>query len=298
MELNPTTLVRLRAFVAVGHRISFKLAARDLHLTQSALSHHVRNLEEQLGVALVIRMHRRIELTAEGRQLLEECAVGFERLARAVRRVRSVAQGKALTVSVAPYFSARWLTPRLGSLWSRHPELELHLRHAYQPADFLHDDVDAGICWGHGRWPDAHATALLPGDLTAVCSPDLLRRLPAELAPVHLRGTRLFCEFDEDHWHGWFRAAGVQDIGELNAVRIDDSHALRRAALDGHGFALFFRALVHEELRAGQLVQPFDVVVNPGCAYYLVRPRSRPVGPKLAAFTSWLLEEVMRDPIA
>lgn len=314
MELPSSLLTMLRAFEAVARQASFKRAAEELHVTQSALSHHVRHLEAELGLTLVRRLHRRIELTAAGAALGADCARGFEALAGAVRRARPEAEDGVLTVSVAPYFSARWLTPRLGRWWARHPKIDLRLHHAYQPADFLDDKVHAGIGWGHGAWPEADATLVMTGELTAVCSPAFLRKLPRKPKPSDLLRHRLFYEFDPGHWRRWFAAAGVApgsapgtapgtapgaELGaKLDTVRIDDSHALRRTAIDGHGIALFFQGLVQEDLRSGQLVRPFAVSIDPGSAYYLLRPRGRPVGRNLAAFTRWLMDEVKRDPMA
>lgn len=301
MPLPLFLLTKLRAFESVARHGSFKRAAEELHVTQSALSHHVRHLETELGMPLVLRSHRRIELTAEGRQLCADCAQGFQGLEAAIDRLRRAARPDTLTLSVAPYFSARWLTPRLGRLWARHPRLHLQLHHAYQPADFLRDPVDAGIGWGDGRWPGVEARLVVPGTLTPVCSPACLATLPRKPRPRDLRGRRLFHEFDAAHWSAWFATAGVDtgvDAGPLDITRIDDSHALRRTALDGHGFALFFTALVREDLDAGLLVAPFAHTVDPGSAYYLVRPADRAPSAALQSFTQWLMDEVASAPFA
>lgn len=297
MDLHLHQLSRLRAFAAVGRHLSFKRAAEELHVTQSALSHHVRLLEQELGAQLITRLHRRIELTASGSQLLSACVEGLGTLSAALRRFKATHDGP-LTVSVAPYFSARWLTPRLGSLWARHPEIDLQLRHAYQPADFLHESVDAGINWGHGRWTDIDATRVLGGELTVVCSPQTLRGLPRNATPASLLECRLLHEFDAEHWQRWFANAGVAVKRKLKTVQIDDSHALRRSVLDGHGVALFFRGLIREDLNRGLLRAPFDVTVDPGSAYYLLTPKGKPVGRRLQLFSAWLMSEVANDPFA
>jgi DNA-binding transcriptional LysR family regulator len=297
VDLPLHQLSRLRAFAAVGRNLSFKRAAEDLHVTQSALSHHVRLLEQELGVQLVTRLHRRIELTASGAQLLAACTEGFGTLSAALQRFQAPQDGP-LTLSVAPYFSARWLTPRLGAFWARHPDIDLQLRHAYQPADFLHESVDAGINWGHGRWPDADATLVLGGELTVVCSPQTLRTLPRKPTPASLLACRLLYEFDAGHWPQWFANAGVAVKRKLKTVQIDDSHALRRSVLDGHGVALFFRGLIKEDLEHGLLCEPFSVTVDPGSAYYLLTPKGKPVGRKLQRFRDWLLREVAANPYA
>jgi DNA-binding transcriptional LysR family regulator len=298
MALSSTLVNQLRAFEAVGRHSSFKRAADELHVTQSALSHHVRHLEQHLGVALLFRLHRRVELTDDGRRLCKDCSAGFESLERAVQELMVSEAEDALTVSIAPYFSAKWLTPRLGNWWARHPKIDLQLRHAYQPADFLHDRVDAGISWGHGHWDDAEVEQVLTGEFVAVCSPSLARQLTARKGLDAIARQRLFCEFDQQHWNAWFRNAGDTASRKLDVVLIDDSHALRRAAVDGHGVALFFRGLLQDDLQSGQLVQVREVTVDPACAYYFVRPKGKPVGAKVAAFRRWLMDEVRRSPFA
>jgi len=298
MDLSASTIIQLRAFEAVGRHCSFKRAAEELFVTQAALSHHVRHLEEELGVQLVRRLHRRIELTAAGSQLLADSARALGALAAALGNVRRAAKEDTLTVGVSPYFSLRWLTPRLGNLWLRHPGINLLLRHTYQTVDFLHDRVDAEITWGHGNWPDVESTLVLKTRLTPICTPEFRARLGETLLPRDLLSHHLFYEVDKAHWQQWFSAAGVDDAGDFAAMRIDDPHALRQVVLDGHGFGLFYAALIHEDVRAGKLVQPFELGIDPGCAYYLNRPRDTPISAKLQTFTKWVLEEVAKNPSA
>ena len=296
MDLAASTLIQLRAFEAVGRHGSFKRAAEELFVTQAALSHHVRHLEQDLGVQLLRRLHRRIELTAEGAQLHADAARALGTLAAALRGLRRPAREETLTVSVPPYFSLRWLTPRLGSLWLRHPELKVLLHHTYRIVDFAHDRIDAAIAWGPGKWPDVESILLMTSRLTPICTPGYLARHGGAVRPEDLPRHPLFCEFDQAHWHQWFAAAGVESAGPLDAVRIDDSHALRRVVLDGHGFGLFFVELIQEDVRTGKLVQPFDLCIDPGSAYYLNRPRNTPMGAKLQAFHQWILEEAAGNP--
>lgn len=210
MEVDSGTLTKLRAFEAVGRHLSFTKAAEELYVTPAALSHHVRHLEEELGVPLVTRLHRRIELTKSGKKLLPECSQALQILSRAVSELKRTDQKETLTVSVAPYFSARWLTPRLGRFWSHHPDIDLRLHHAYQPADFLTDNLDAGINWCPGNWPNAESTLVLHGRLTIVCAPEYLKRLPPDPSPRDLLDHKLMFEFDIDHLTSWFGAAGVE----------------------------------------------------------------------------------------
>ena len=241
MELTSSTIIQLRAFEAVGRHLSFKQAAEELCVTQAALSHHVRHLEEDLGVQLVRRLHRRIELTSEGAQLLSECSRALDALAAALRDVQRAAKEDALTIGVSPYFSLRWLTPRLGGLWARHPGINLLLHHTYQAADFLHNKLDAEITWGHGKWPGVESTLVMKTQLTPICSPAFRQRLGGQLEPRDLLDHHLFYEVDRTHWRQWFAAAGVADADRFEAMRIDDPHALRQVVLDGHGFGPLLR---------------------------------------------------------
>lgn len=296
MELTSSTIIQLRAFEAVGRHLSFKQAAEELCVTQAALSHHVRHLEEDLGVQLVRRLHRRIELTSEGAQLLSECSRALDALAAALRDVQRAAKEDALTIGVSPYFSLRWLTPRLGGLWARHPGINLLLHHTYQAADFLHNKLDAEITWGHGKWPGVESTLVMKTQLTPICSPAFRQRLGGQLEPRDLLDHHLFYEVDRAHWRQWFAAAGVVDADRFEAMRIDDPHALRQVVLDGHGFGLFYVEMSREDVRSGVLAQPFDIGIDPGCAYYLNRPKETPLRAKLQVFTQWLLDEVARHP--
>jgi DNA-binding transcriptional LysR family regulator len=298
VNLPPGLLTKLRAFEAVGRHLSFTNAAQELWVTSTALSHHVRHLEDELGVELVTRLHRRIVLTEAGQELLSECTRGLDVLGRAVEDLQRAGRDHTLTVSVAPYFSAKWLAPRLVNFWSAHPDIELRLHHAYQPADFLLDRVDAGIGWGTGSWPDTETVRVLEGDLTAVCSPALRRQMPSTPTPEDLCRWKLLYEFSDDHWRDWFTAAGLRLPARAKTVQVDDSHALRKMALDGQGIALFFTGLLHEDLRLGQLTKPIDLQIDPGSAYYLTRPKGRPMGRQLKLFWDWLLDEVTLDPYA
>ena len=142
------------------------------------------------------------------------------------------------------------------------------------------------------------STLILKTRLTPICTPDYRSRLGETLLPGDLLGHHLFFEVDRAHWHQWFLAAGVDNPGPFDAVRIDDPHALRQIVLDGHGFGLFYAELIREDLRTGKLVQPFDLGIDPGCAYYLNRPRDTPISAKLQTFTRWILEEVAKSPFA
>ncbi|MEO3429064.1 LysR substrate-binding domain-containing protein [Pelagibius sp. CAU 1746] len=285
----------LRAFEAVARSLSFTRAADELGITQAAVSRQVRLLECELGVRLVERRPRGNELTAPGRSLSAALRDSLDAMAAAVREVSSHPARTVLTVSVAPYFSACWLTPRIMGFVEAHPQIDLRLHHSYEPPDYRRDQIDLGINWGAGEWPGVAAERVLDGSMTPLCSPAFLDRCGGLRRPADLLGRQLFFEFRLSDWAAWFAAAGVSDTGELQATRLDDSNALRRAALDGHGVALFFRSLAQDDLAIGRLVEPFGQAADTGSHYFLNYPAGRELSSGGKAFRRWLRAELRRD---
>jgi DNA-binding transcriptional LysR family regulator len=292
------SLTALRAFEAVARTLSFTKAARELGVTQAAVSRQIRLLEEGLAVTLVARGATRTALTGAGEILFDGVYRGFAAIGPAVERIGGSGGREILTVSVAPFFSSLWLTPRLMSFYQRHPGIDLRLHHSYQPADHRREGIDLGVNWGSGNWPGVRKELVLDGSLTPVASPDLLARIGPLDTPQQLLDLTLFYEFDIADWTLWLAKAGVAMPKEARSFRLNDSHALRRAALDGHGVALFFRGLVEDDLQSARLVQPFPLAVNTGFDYYLNYADGHELPAKAKAFRRWLLDEVGRQPYA
>ena len=180
----------------------------------------------------------------------------------------------------------------------RHPAIELRLHHSYHPADHRREGIDIGINWGSIHWPGVRREKVLDGSLTAVMSPALLARHALPARPAQLLELTLLYEFDLKDWQRWFEQVGAVLGPQVASLRLSDSHALLRAALDGHGVALFFADLVREDLDSGRLVQPFPARVHTGYDYYLNYPEDLELSSKGRAFRRWILEEVERQPFA
>ena len=178
-----------------------------------------------------------------------------------------------------------------------HPAIDLRLHHAYTPPDYRREQVDLGVNWGTGDWPGVTAEKVLDGGLTPVCAPRLAARLRDENRTDAVLSLPLFYEFCEDDWRAWLRGCGGEGarVDGASMTRIDDSHALRRVALEGHGLALFFRELAAEDLAIGRLVQPFDHVVDTGSHYFLTCPEGRELSAAAKAFRRWLFAERRAD---
>ncbi len=293
--LRRPSLSALRTFEAVARLGGFTRAAAELGVTQAAVSRHMARLERELGIDLLVRGPRGTEPTDAGTRLFTALRRAFGDIEQALEEIGARGARETLTVSVAPYFSARWLTPRLPRFMGSNPRIDLRLHHSYAPPDFRRDRIDLGINWGSGRWPGTTSEPVLSGEFTAVVSRSVFDALKPK-APQDLARLTLLYEFDIAHWAAWFAKAGARLPQGAKGLQIDDSHALRRAVLEGQGAALFFAGLVQEDLASGLLVQPFPATVDVGSAYWLNYPSERELPNKAKVFRTWLKQEIEREP--
>ena len=279
----------LRTFEAAARHLSFTKAAEELFVTQAAVSHQIRALEEHLGAPLFRRINRALMLTDQGQVLLPAVRDAFDRLRAGVRRVEDLSSGGALTISTTPSFAASWLAGRLVRFQVLHPEIELQLSATSRLVDFAREGVDCGIRYGAGDWPGLVASGCSRPTLLPVCSPSLLDgahplRQPADLA----QHTLLHALDGMDDWRLWLRAAGVPEIDPTRGPKFDEIPLVLQAAINGAGVGIGRRQLVEAELAAGRLVAPFDLELPDAYAYYFVAPEATADQPKLAAFRGWL----------
>ncbi len=286
------SLPALRVFAAAGRHLSFTKAAAELNVTPAAVSHQIRALEEQLGLALFERSTRSLDLTAAGRRLLPPATQAFELLARALADVR---RGEAvLTVTTTPSFGARWLAPRLGRFVEKHPDIELSVRHTRATLDLSREGIDVALRWGRGQWPGVEAELLGPSVLAPMATPDYVRRLGLE-QPADLSRAMLLHEDCREEWADWMMRAGLDPAPARLGPVFDDENALIQATLAGQGVALIAETLVQAELASRRLVRVADLPLAAGYGYYLVTTPAAAPTRKVAAFRAFLREEVKRD---
>jgi LysR family transcriptional regulator, glycine cleavage system transcriptional activator len=299
----------LRVFEAAARHLSFKEAAAELHITQAAVSHQVKSLEEYLGVQLFRRSARGVQLTDAARACLPKLREGFDALAAAVETLRERGEEAELVITAPPVFTARWLMPRLADFSKREAKIELHVFASSKMVDAgalnssaLVGDLDlrmessaVQIHLGAGSYPGHRADRLFGVSIVAVASPDLQ---PGLKTPEDLRShTLLHDEAMEivaggNAWRKWLEAAGV--AGRVDADRgphFSSNILSLEAASQKLGVALALRPLVNADIASGRLVAPFDIEVKPGSAYYLVCPEVIADRPAVAAFRKWLLEQ-------
>ncbi|HEY0148961.1 MAG TPA: LysR family transcriptional regulator [Allosphingosinicella sp.] len=276
----------LRAFEASARHLSFTKAAIELCVTQAAVSHQVKGLEERLGRPLFRRLPRGLALTDEGLALLPTLADSFDRIAALVEQIGEGRQRQVVTLGVVGTFAAGWLIPRLPDIEARLPELDLRLSTNNNRVDLAAEGLDLAIRFGDGAWHATDALWLMDAPLAPLCAPGLARRLaePADL----LRET-LLRSYRQDEWARWFGQAGIE-VPPLKGPVFDSSLTMVEGALGGLGVALAPPSMFRRQLEDGALVQPFPAGPSSG-GYWLTWLKSRQPAGGAALFKNWLAEQ-------
>lgn len=285
-------LKALHVFEVAGRHLSFTRAAEELHVTQAAVSHQIKKLEEQLGIKLFRRLNRRLLLTEEGQIYLPAVREALRHIGHATDQLMAKHRSGVLTVSVLPSFAAKWLVPRLHKFRDLYPDVDVRVSAFEWPVDFGRDEVDLAIRYGRGKWPGLRADPLLTEDVFPVCSPALLQDGPPLREPADLhRHTLLHDDYSREDWRIWLRAAGAGDVDPRRGLSFSHTSIMLEAAESGQGVALGRTPLVADDLARGRLVKPFEISLPADYAYYVVCPVEAADRPKIVAFREWLLDE-------
>jgi LysR family glycine cleavage system transcriptional activator len=295
MTARLPSLNGLRAFEAAARHLSFTNAAAELNVTQTAISHQIRRLEQELGISLFVRQNRALTLTPEARDYLPGVRAAFNDLRLATDRLQRRENDHVLTVSTLASLAAKWLLPRLSAFQEAHPGIDVRITTSTALVDFKGGDVDAAIRYGRGHWPGLRADWLTADQLFPVCSPALLSgdkplRCPQDLANhalLHTSGA-----YDDD-WRLWLTAAGLPaNSSKQPGLTFDLIFMTVQAAIDGIGVAIGRTTYVEGDIAKGRLVVPFKITLPADAGFYLVSPEASAEKPKLAAFRQWLLASV------
>ncbi|QNI02811.1 LysR family transcriptional regulator [Halomonas sp. SH5A2] len=282
------SLSALRAFEAAARHESAKQAALELSVTATAISHQVRGLEESLGVSLFVRKPRQLELTSQGRELLQVLEGAFDSISQVVERLSAVPVRQTITLSTTPAVAVRWLLPWVCLLRDSHPDIDLRIHASHEPVTLGGVTADIAIRYGDGRWPGLVAEKLFDNTFVPTCSPRLGLHDIAKL-PLHpLIHFRPQGEVSAPlNWSLWQKHAKVPGLDvSAGLVFSDETHAIS-AAVGEQGVALMSRQLIKDELEEGRLVQPFgpELVGKP---FFLVYPESRQHDPTILAIREWV----------
>lgn len=291
-RLHPPTQL-LRAFVAAARQSSISRAADELHLTQSAVSKQVLELESLLGTPLFERVRGRLLLSPAGQRYLPRVTQALSLLESATLDLLAhQGRGGALQVSTLPTFGAKWLIPRLPQFQQAHPDISVNFVPFTKGYDFSLPELDCAIRWGEGNWPGAIAHYLTGHKVVVITPPALRFRQRADIR----RQVLLHHVTDPVAWARWCEAYGVAHPNALAGPKFDQMDSIIRAVMAGLGIALVPRCLVQDDLDRGFVAAPFadDFRVNTG--YYLCYPEAKAQVPPLAAFRQWLLALAEAEP--
>lgn len=302
--LNSSLLAGLYCFACAARHMSFTRAAEEMHLTQGAVSHRIRKLEEQLQFKLFLRFNRQLKLSKEGQQLLQVLDNSFGALETAIRDLRRQDVIGRLTLSSAPSFTVRWLAPRLTDFQSRYPGLLLNIETRDRKIDFRHEPIDVAIYYGDGHYPELHVVKLMDELFIPVCTPQFAEDHDLYDKPENIHNCLLLHDSSSSgkddvyaEWRYWCEQAGLPEPDLSYSYCFNRTALNNVAAENGQGLALGKYRLLEEDLENGTLVAPIDIRVQSKLGYYAVCHPDHLSQPSVKALMKWLQGQVDVTPI-
>jgi LysR family transcriptional regulator, glycine cleavage system transcriptional activator len=288
MPRDLPSLNAVRAFEAAARLQSFSRAADELSVTQSAVSRQIQKLEAELGQPLFARNGPHLKLTDRGREYYGVVQQGLGVIKRGTERLFRHS-APVLTITATPSVITNWLVPRMADFERRHAGTSLHLNSSTAMVDFaVSPNIDIGIRFGKGRWPNVAADLLVDDVIFPVCRADVARRLEQ---PSDLLREQLLTESPSwDLWADWFAAAGIAHSPPRPVRLSDDFYVQLQATMLGRGITLARGLLVADELREGRVVCPFPIAAASRLQYYVVCHPDRHGETAIAALRAWLLD--------
>ena len=287
----------LTAFEAAARLGSFRLAAGELGITRSAVSHQVKALEQRLGIQFFRRDARRAELTQAGHIYYPAIREAFDQIETQTRALRPTMNDNELTIQVYFTVALKWLIPRLHDFERRYPDMKVRLSTSYFDWDFDEKHVDAGIILARNKSPQHYYRPLFRSLLTPVCAPELMKGPNAIKTPQDLKKHKLLYVYTaEEDWHLWFEAAGVKGLKLSDRLAVDSYILAQEAALEGRGVAMTIGPFATEEIKTGRLVQPFPLLVPHRHQWQFACNSEHRMKPKIKRFEDWLVKQIAADP--
>ena len=289
MDRPRLPLNALRAFEASARHLSFTRAAIELCVTQAAVSHQVKHLEEMLNVSLFRRLPRGLMVTEEGQALLPVVRDSFDRIGDVLDRFEDGHVREVLTVGAVGTFAVGWLLPRLETFKNEAPFVDLRLSTNNNRVDIAAEGLDYAIRFGSGAWHGLDAIELFEAPLSVLCTPEIAAEISS---PEDVARQTLLRSYRSDEWSGWFTAAGLKSPPSLlRGMVFDSSLTMMEAAVQGAGIALAPPVMFARLLATGAIVQPFATSIPTG-SYWLTKLQTKGTTGAMDAFRSWLLQQV------
>ena len=281
----------LIAFNSAAKLGSFTEAAKELNLTQSAISRQISALEDQLSISLFQRGCKTITLTEIGKQYAQEIDSALKMIQNASLDAMSNPLNGNLNLAILPTFGTRWLIPKLPSFFKENPNINVHFISKISPFDFNNENIHAAIHYGSANWCDTHSTFLMKEESFPVCSPKYLEmnsiKTPQDLSQMPL----LHLVSRNDQWKNWFKVNDINSDSQ-QGMCFEQFSFITKAAVVGLGIALLPKFLIKNELERGELTVIFDKPFSDNTGYYLVTPISKTDFAPNVAFRNWLLKNI------
>ncbi len=291
----PNSLV---VFEAAARHLNFTRAARELRVTQAAVSRQIQGLEDHLGVALFRRQPRSLQLTPAGQRLQAAVTMGLEHIANTAADLKRARSDGDVTVATSVTFASYWLMSRLAKFRGAHPDIELRVVASAPVSDLANAGIDLAVRYGRGNWADVEAIHLLDNEVFPICAPSYLQGRPTLAHPRDLLNETLLHLIEHDRnwvtWQVWLDAVGAGGEAQKRGLRFDNYLVLIQAALDGQGIALGGGRLADDLLARGSLVRPIDATLKSEQAFYLLIPNEVPLSESATLFKEWILAEAKR----
>ena len=293
----------LKGFEAAARLLSFTKAGEELHLSQSAVSRQIQDLEAQLGVSLFQRQHRALALTEDGQALYAASAQVLATMRSVTDRLRAGRGRQTLAVTTTQSFASLWLIPRLAGFTRTHPDLDVRISAETRVLDLERDGLDLAIRHGPAALVGANAVKLFGERVFPVCSPKLLKDPKRPLRePADLRH-QVLLQYDDPegrhpwlHWKTWLEIERLTDLRPAGSLVFSGYEQIIPAAIAGHGVALGRSPLVREAMSSGELVAPFKRSADPARAYFAIVSKNSAGRPEVTDFVDWLKEEAKKEP--
>ncbi len=296
MAVRYPSMSALRAFEAAARHLSYTRAAEDLFVTQSAISHQIRHIEELWGVELFQRRGRTLILTEAGHAIVPVVRKFMRQLTSTLEDLKETQPGPtALRVTLLQSFAFKWLVPRLGHFNHEYPDINVWISTSDELVDFDSENADVGIRLGYGNWSNLYEELLLQEYVFPVCSPHFLEEYGIPGNPEDLLSLPLLRRNAIDilqRWRDWFRDADVTVRKMPKGTQFPQTSLAIQAAIDDQGVALARSAHVLDDIKAGRLVRLFpEVKSKSNLSYFFVCIRGRESEPQITAFRDWLKRE-------
>lgn len=293
------SLNALVAFEAAGRLASFSGAARELGMTQAAVSYAVAKLEDQFGTALFLREHRRVRLSEAGQRFHADVTIGLSHIQRSAQGLRAQASGGHVTLACSTAFASFWMVPRMAKFREDLPTVDLRIQTSERDLDLLGEGIPLGIRGGSpGDWPNYHAEAIAPEEIYPVCGAGYRLRPDEPVEPADLLAHPLI-HLEEPFrsaatWKDWFASVEIDGGRASKGLQINDYVLVVQAVIEGQGVALGWRHVIEGLVGKGVLVRLTDHSLTTGRNFHVIWPRGATLSRAAQDVRDWLLDERSR----